>query len=74
MGDHFVAASLSEVAPDGTSRLVAKGMLNGMRRKSLVTPEAMTLGEVYELDIQIDCTDRKFFKGNRVRLSIASAD
>ncbi len=68
------AASLSEVAPDGTSRLVAKGMLNGTRRKSLVTPEAMTPGEVYELDIQIDCTAWKFSKGNRVRLSIASAD
>jgi putative CocE/NonD family hydrolase len=67
-------ASLSDVAPDGTSHLVAKGMLNGTRRKSLVTPEPMELGEVYELDIQIDCAGWIFEKGHRLRLSVASAD
>jgi hypothetical protein len=67
-------ASLSDVAPDGTSHLVAKGMLNGTRRSSFTNPEPMAPGEVYELDIQIDCVAWRFEKGHRLRLSVASAD
>jgi putative CocE/NonD family hydrolase len=68
------AVSLSDVAPDGTSHLVAKGMLNATRRQSLSKPEPLTPGQVYALDIQIDCTAWTFAKGHRIRLSIASAD
>ncbi len=68
------AASLCEVAPDGTSFLVAKGMLNITRRKSMSDPEPLTPGKVAELDIPIDCTGWTFRKGNRIRLSVASAD
>jgi hypothetical protein len=67
-------ASLSDVAPDGTSHLVAKGMLNGTRRNSFTDPEPMVPAEVYELDIQIDCLGWIFEKGHRLRLSLASAD
>lgn len=69
-----VAASLSDVAPDGTSSLVAKGMLNGTRRRSLTDPEPLVAGEVVELDIEIDATGWRFRAGHRVRLSIAAAD
>jgi hypothetical protein len=65
---------LCDVAPDGTSHLVAKGMLNGTRRNSHTVPEPLTPGEVYALEIQIDCTAWKFAAGHRVRLNIASAD
>jgi hypothetical protein len=68
------AVSLSDVAPDGSSHLVAKGMLNGTRRRSLTDPEPLTPGEIYELEIQIDCTAWQFAKGHAIRLSIASAD
>lgn len=68
------AVSLCDVAPDGTSHLVAKGMLNATRRKSLREPEPLVPGEVYELDIEIDCTAWKFQKGHRIRLSVASGD
>jgi hypothetical protein len=68
------AVSLCDVHPDGVSQLVAKGMLNGTRRKSFIHPEPMTPGEVYELDVQIDCTAWKFAKGHRIRLNLASAD
>jgi hypothetical protein len=68
------AASLSDVAADGTSHLVVKGMLNGTRRHSFANPEPMTPGQIYELDIQIDCVGWVFKKGQRIRLSIASAD
>ena len=68
------AATLTDVAPDGSTNMVAKGMLNGTRRNSLANPEPMTPGEVYEVDIQIDCTGWAFEKGHRIRLSVASAD
>jgi putative CocE/NonD family hydrolase len=68
------AASLSDVAPDGASHLVAKGMLNATRRNSLTDPEPLTPGEVYELQIEIDTTAWVFPKGHRIRLAIANAD
>lgn len=67
-------ASLSDVAPDGASALIAKGALNGTRRESLVTPTPLTPDERYALDIEIDCTGWVFRPGHRIRLSIASSD
>ncbi len=68
------AASLSDVAPDGTSHLVAKGMLNATRRSSLAEPEPLTPGEIVELPIEIDTTAWVFPRDHRIRLAIASAD
>ena len=68
------AASLADVAPDGASHLVAKGMLNATRRASLTQPEPLTPGEIYELEIEIDTTAWVFPRGHRIRLAIASAD
>jgi hypothetical protein len=68
------AASLCDAAPDGTSHLVAKGMLNATRRDSFTEPKPLVPGEVYELAIEIDCTAWKFQKGHRIRLSLANAD
>jgi uncharacterized protein len=68
------AVSLSDVAPDGSSRLVAKGMLNGTRRNSLTDPQPLVPGEIYDLAIDIDCTAWRFQSGHRLRLAIASAD
>ena len=68
------AVSLADVAPDGPSRLVAKGMLNATRRRSLTEPEPLEPGEVYELPIDLDCTGWRFQRGHRIRVSVASAD
>lgn len=68
------AVSLSEVAPDGTSHLVAKGMLNATRRDSFAEPKPLTPGEIYELDIELDTTAWRFSAGHRIRLAVASAD
>jgi hypothetical protein len=67
-------ASLAEVAPDGTSHLVAKGMLNATRRTSLAEPEPLPPGEPVELEFEIDATGWSFTEGNRIRLAIANAD
>ena len=68
------AVSLCDVDPDGTSHLVAKGMLNATRRHSFQDPEPLVPGQAYELEIPIDCTGWVFPRGHRVRLSIANAD
>jgi putative CocE/NonD family hydrolase len=67
-------ASLADVAPDGTSHLVAKGMLNGTRRRSLTDPEPLTPGEAFELEIPIDTAGWVFPQGHRIRLAVSSAD
>ena len=68
------AVSLADVAPDGPSRLVAKGMLNATRRRSLTEPEPLEPGEIYELPVDLDCTGWRFRRGHRIRVSVASAD
>ena len=67
-------ATLSDVAPDGTSHLVASGMLNATRRDSLVDPKPLVPGQLYRLAVEIDATAWCFVRGNRIRLSIANAD
>jgi len=69
-----VAVSLSDVAPDGVSNLVAKGMLNVTRRESLSDPRPLPPGQITEIDLEIDATGWRFRAGHRVRLSIAAAD
>ena len=68
------AANLSDVAPDGSSHLVAKGMLNATRRGSLTEPQPVVPGEPMELAIGIDSTAWRFEPGHRIRLTISNAD
>jgi putative CocE/NonD family hydrolase len=67
-------ASLADVGPDGSSHLVAKGMLNATRRNSLTDPEPFVPGEICELSIEVDCTAWRFERGHRIRLAVSSAD
>jgi hypothetical protein len=62
------------VAPDGTSALVCRVVLNGTRRTSLTHPEEMDPRAIYELAIELDCTAWRFEAGHRIRLSVSSAD
>ena len=68
------AASLSDVAADGSSALVCKGMLNATRRDSMSDPKPLEPGATYELTIPLDATAWVFPAGHRVRLAIANAD
>lgn len=68
------AASLSDVAPDGSSHLVTKGMLNATRRESFSSPTPLPPHEIVELRIELDGTAWRFAKGHRIRLSLANAD
>jgi uncharacterized protein len=68
------AVSLSDVAPDGTSALVAKGMRNATRRTSLSAPQPVEVGVPFDLPIEIDATGWTFEAGHRIRLAVANAD
>jgi len=65
---------LCDVAPDGSSALVTRGILNGTRRRSLAEPVPMVPGEIYELAIDLDATGWIFERGHRIRLALSGGD
>lgn len=67
-------AKLCDVAPDGTSALIAKGAMNITRRNSLSQPQPVEPDEVVRLEIPMDCTGWIFRKGHCIRLAISNSD
>jgi uncharacterized protein len=65
---------LTDVAPDGASKLVTDGGLNATCRTSRSKPEPLRPGEVYELKIDLKCMAYIFPAGHRVRVDISSSD
>ena len=63
--------SLSDVLPDGTSHLVAKGMLNVTRRDSFTNPSELPPGERAVLEVELDSTGWVFRAGHRLRISVS---
>ncbi|MBA2642618.1 MAG: CocE/NonD family hydrolase [Actinobacteria bacterium] len=70
----FVSAKLCDVFPDGTSALVARGILNLAQRTSSVEPEPLELGAAATVTVELDATSWVFEAGHRIRLSLAGAD
>ncbi len=68
------AVRLCDVAPDGSSALVTKGVLNATHRDSHSEPSPLVPGQVYELTIDLDATSWQFEPGHRLRVSISHAD
>jgi uncharacterized protein len=68
------AARLCDVAPDGSSALVTKGILNATHRDSHTDPAPLVPGQPYELTIDLDATSWQFAPGHRLRLSVSNAD
>jgi putative CocE/NonD family hydrolase len=68
------AARLCDVAPDGSSALVTKGVLNATHRESHSEPTPLVPGETYDLTIELDATSWRFTPGHRLRLSVSNAD
>ena len=69
-----VAVRLCDVFPDGTSQLIAKGILNLTRRSSLTKPSPLVSGEPVDVEIDVDATGWVVPAGHRVALSIGGAD
>src|SRR5262249_40390968 len=69
----FVSVKLCDVAPDGTSALVSKGVLNlthhDTRQSGPLIP-----GKVYAVRVPLQATAYRFLPGHRLRVLIACAD
>lgn len=69
-----LAVKLCDVAPDGASLLVVRGVLNLTHRESHEHPTALIPGTVYPVTVELSSISHVFTGGHRVRLSIAGAD
>jgi predicted acyl esterase len=69
-----LVAKLCDVAPDGTSALVTRGILNLTHRVSHGQPREVIPGHTEEVELDLDCTAWRFAAGHRVRLDLAACD
>jgi putative CocE/NonD family hydrolase len=70
----YFNVTLTDVAPDGTSKWVTNGSLLATHRDSHAQPEPLEPGKVYELKIDLLAASYVFSAGHRVRFDIASAN
>jgi putative CocE/NonD family hydrolase len=67
-------AKLIDVAPDGTNRDIASGMVRARYREGLDKPKLLQPGEVMEYRIKLRPTSNEFQPGHRIRLDLTSSD
>jgi predicted acyl esterase len=70
----FFAVGLCDVAPDGSSTPVCKGLLNGTRRHGMDDAVRLSPGEITELAFDLDAASWVFSKGHCIRVTISGAD
>jgi putative CocE/NonD family hydrolase len=68
-----VVARITEVHPDGTSWLVALGILNLAQRDSSSAPTPLVPGQSHDVEIPFQFAAHQFQPGNRIRLAISEA-
>src|SRR5262249_61121922 len=69
-----LSVKLCDVAPDGSSLLVTRGMVNLTHRDSHEHPTALVPGEIYPVTVELSSISHAFAAGHRLRLSVAGAD
>ncbi len=67
----LVAVRLCDVAPDGSSLLVARGLLNLTHRDSHLEPEPMPVGQPTPVRVVLDLAGHVFAPGHRIRLAVS---
>lgn len=72
--DTDVMAKLIDVHPNGTAYNVAEGFIRARYRKSVIHPELVNPGEVYEYFIDMAATSIVFRRGHRIRIDITSSN
>jgi uncharacterized protein len=70
----FLSAKLCDVFPDGTSALVARGLLNLTHRRSHSRPAPLQPGVAEPVELELHATSWVFPAGHRLRLSLAGTD
>ncbi len=69
----LVAVRVCDVAPDGASTLIARGLLNLARREGHDRTVAMPLGEPVVVTVPLQSTAYAIPAGHRVRLAVSNA-
>lgn len=67
----LVAVRLCDVAPDGASLLIARGLLNLCHRSGHAEPRPMPLGVATKVEVPLDFTSHAFAAGHRIRVAIS---
>jgi putative CocE/NonD family hydrolase len=68
-----VTVRLCDVAPDGSSTLVTRGVLNGLRRHGMDRSEPLVPGESTTLPVRLVATGHRFVAGHRLRIAVSTA-
>jgi len=68
----FLAARLSDVAPDGAATRVTYGVLNLTHRDSHEHPEPLEPGKTYRVRLQLNDAAQRFVKGHRIRIALSN--
>ena len=68
------AVKLIDVHPDGFAQNIARGILRGRYRDSLLKPELMKPGQVYEITVDLGPVAATIAKGHQLRVDISGAD
>jgi len=67
-------AKLIDVHPNGSAYNVAEGAIRARYRKSILQPEPVNPGEVYEYVIDLAATSIVFGCGHRIRIDVTSSN
>jgi putative CocE/NonD family hydrolase len=70
----ILVAKLCDVAPDGTSALVTRSLLNLSHHRSHADPKPLRPSHPYAVDLEFDCTAWRFAVGHCIRLDLAASD
>ncbi len=68
-----VIVRLCDVAPDGASVLVARGVLNLSHRDGHDHLAAVEPNEVYDVTLRLDAAAHRFAEGHRLRLAVSAS-
>ncbi|MFZ8948295.1 MAG: CocE/NonD family hydrolase [Ilumatobacteraceae bacterium] len=68
-----VAARLSDVAPDGTTLQISRGLLNLCHRDSDAEPTPVPVGELIDVAFELDFTAHDLPAGHRLRLDLSTS-
>jgi putative CocE/NonD family hydrolase len=71
--DTDFVAKLTDVSPDGTSRILAEGVLRGRFRDGFDAPRLLEPGTPYAFEIDLVATSNVFLAGHRVRVLVTSS-
>lgn len=68
------AVKLVDVHPDGFAPHIARGILRGRYRDSLVQPEPLEPGRVYAIEVDLGPVAATIAAGHRLRVDVSGAD